>query len=205
MPDAVSQKSLDGTMYGAYDFSSGEHSRVNSVANSLHSSAKPSRHNTGDLAQIAAEVLESDLNPELEYVPCMPMQSVRVAFRDTLLGLQYLHYQGIVHRDIKPPNLLQTIDHRVKISDFGVSYLGRPLHDEEVPEELSESEAHDLDDEAKELAKTVSTPAFSLLSCALRIRWRTLPLSPRRSMFGPWESRFSACSMPGRRMSTMSL
>jgi serine/threonine protein kinase len=160
MPDTVSQKSLDGTMYGAYDFSSGEHSRVNSVVNSLHSSAKPSRHNTEDLAQIAAEVLESDLNPELEYVPCMPMQSVRVAFRDTLLGLQYLHYQGIVHRDIKPPNLLQTIDHRVKISDFGVSYLGRPLHDEEAPEELSESEAHDLDDEAKELAKTVGTPAF---------------------------------------------
>jgi serine/threonine protein kinase len=159
MQDTVSQKSLDGTMYGAYDFSSGETSRVPSVAG-LHSSAKPSRQNTGDLGQIAAEVLESDLNPELEYVPCMSMQNVRVAFRDTLLGLQYLHYQGIVHRDIKPPNLLQTIDHRVKISDFGVSYLGRPLHDEEAPEELSENEARDLDDEAKELAKTVGTPAF---------------------------------------------
>lgn len=158
--ETISHKSLDGTMYGAYDFSSGENSRVPSIVNSLHSSANPSRHNTGDLAQIANEVLESDLNPELEYVPCMSMQNVRVAFRDTLLGLQYLHYQGIVHRDIKPPNLLQTIDHRVKISDFGVSYLGRPLHDEEAPEELSENEARDLDDEAKELAKTVGTPAF---------------------------------------------
>lgn len=159
MPDTFSHKSLDGTMYGAYDFSSGETSRVPSVT-SLHSSANSSRQNTGDLAQIAAEVLESDLNPELEYVPCMSMQNVRVAFRDTLLGLQYLHYQGIVHRDIKPPNLLQTIENRVKISDFGVSYLGRPLHDEEAPEELSENEARDLDDEAKELAKTVGTPAF---------------------------------------------
>lgn len=160
MQDSISHKSLDGTMYGAYDFSSGETSRVPSVAHSLHSSANPSRSNTGDLAQLANEVLESDLNPELEFVPCMTMQNVRVAFRDTLLGLQYLHYQGIVHRDIKPPNLLQTIDHRVKISDFGVSYLGRPLHDEEAPEELSENEARDLDDEAKELAKTVGTPAF---------------------------------------------
>ncbi|KAM0715545.1 hypothetical protein Q7P37_009043 [Cladosporium fusiforme] len=160
MQDSISHKSLDGTMYGAYDFSSGETSRVPSVSHSLHSSANPSRNNTGDLAQIATEVLESDLNPELEFVPCMTMQNVRVAFRDTLLGLQYLHYQGIVHRDIKPPNLLQTIDHRVKISDFGVSYLGRPLHDEEAPEELSENEARDLDDEAKELAKTVGTPAF---------------------------------------------
>ena len=59
IPDTLSQKSLDGTMYGAYDFSSGENSRVPSVANSLHSSANPSRSNTGDMAQIAAEVLES--------------------------------------------------------------------------------------------------------------------------------------------------
>jgi serine/threonine protein kinase len=160
MSDSISHKSLDGAMYGAYDSSSGENSRVHSGASGMQPSAGPSRHSTGDLSQIAPEVFESDLNTELEYVPCMPIQSVRVAFRDTLLGLQYLHYRGIVHRDIKPPNLLQTIDHRVKISDFSVSYLGRPLHDKEALEELSESEAHDLDEEAKELAKTVGTPAF---------------------------------------------
>ncbi|KAJ8328315.1 hypothetical protein O5D80_003674 [Batrachochytrium dendrobatidis] len=53
-----------------------------------------------------------------------PIQSVdeaRRIFRDVVCGVQYLHYQGIVHRDIKPANLLWTADHRVKISDFGVS------------------------------------------------------------------------------------
>ncbi|KAF2722537.1 kinase-like protein, partial [Polychaeton citri CBS 116435] len=78
----------------------------------------------------------------LQHVPCMSQSNVRKAFRDTLLGLQYLHYQGIVHRDIKPPNLLQTLDRRVKISDFGVSYLGRPLHEGDHGED------------------TVGTPAF---------------------------------------------
>lgn len=145
---------LEGTMYGSYTpTSSGEPSRATSLSNSIHSISE-------DLALSAAEVLDSELNPELEYVPCMTFQSIRVAFRDTLLGLQYLHYQGIVHRDIKPPNLLQTFDHRVKISDFGVSYLGRPLNEGEAAEDVSESEARDLDEEAKELAKTVGTPAF---------------------------------------------
>nr|OQO28679.1 hypothetical protein B0A51_05719 [Rachicladosporium sp. CCFEE 5018]OQO31927.1 hypothetical protein B0A51_01122 [Rachicladosporium sp. CCFEE 5018] len=155
---------LEGTMYGSYDFSSGEPSRTSSMANSLHGNTGKTRQSrtgsTANMLEIAAEVLDSDLNPELHYVPCMTMPNIRVAFRDTLLGLQYLHSQGIVHRDIKPPNLLQTTDHRVKISDFGVSYLGRPLHGDDTGEEVSESEARDLDDEAKELAKTVGTPAF---------------------------------------------
>lgn len=145
---------LEGTMYEAYVMSSAESSRANSLANS--NSGIP---NPVDLARLATEILDSELNPELMYAPLLSMQQTRVALRDPLLGLQYLHYQGIVHRDIKPPNLLQTGDHRVKTSDFGVSYLGRPLDEGEAGEDVSEHEAQDFD-EAKELAKTVGTPAF---------------------------------------------
>ena len=97
---------------------------------------------------------------EYSYVPCLTIDQARRAFRDTVLGLEYLHYQGIIHRDIKPANLLWTVDHRVKISDFGVSYLGRPIRDDDGDgEDLSEADARPLD-EAVELAKTVGTPAF---------------------------------------------
>lgn len=93
------------------------------------------------------------------HVPCLSISQALDAFRDTVLGLEYLHYQGIIHRDIKPANLLMTSDHRVKISDFGVSYLGRPIREDENNEEIEEADAEILD-EAIELAKTVGTPAF---------------------------------------------
>ncbi|KAI1844195.1 hypothetical protein JX266_009679 [Neoarthrinium moseri] len=96
---------------------------------------------------------------DYSYVPCFAIEDARSLFRETVLGLEYLHYEGIVHRDIKPANLLWTKDHRVKIADFGVSYFGRPIRDGETDEFVSESEARDFDDDL-ELAKTVGTPAF---------------------------------------------
>lgn len=96
---------------------------------------------------------------EFMQVPCLTISQALDAFRDTVLGLEYLHYQGIIHRDIKPANLLWTSDRRVKISDFGVSYLGKPIREDDNNEERAEADADDLD-EAIELAKTVGTPAF---------------------------------------------
>ena len=47
----------------------------------------------------------------------------RCWFRDLILGIEYLHAQGVVHRDIKPDNLLLTEDDVLKIVDFGVSEM----------------------------------------------------------------------------------
>ena len=50
-------------------------------------------------------------------------ESCRCWFRDLILGIEYLHAQGVVHRDIKPDNLLLTEDDILKIVDFGVSEI----------------------------------------------------------------------------------
>jgi serine/threonine protein kinase/protein involved in polysaccharide export with SLBB domain len=44
--------------------------------------------------------------------------------RQAALGLAYAHEQGIIHRDVKPSNLMITVDGQVKILDLGLALLG---------------------------------------------------------------------------------
>lgn len=146
---ADSPQALEGSMYGAYS------------DGGLVSASPSDLALQSILSQITANQLEDWTQDEEDYryVPCLTLAQALDAFRDTVLGLEYLHYQGIIHRDIKPANLLWTTDYRVKISDFGVSYLGKPIREDDGHNEIEEADAAILD-EAIELAKTVGTPAF---------------------------------------------
>ncbi|MFY9941472.1 MAG: protein kinase [Desulfobacterales bacterium] len=53
----------------------------------------------------------------------LPVDKALHYIRAVLAGLACLHYAGIVHRDIKPFNILVTEQDTVKICDFGLSKL----------------------------------------------------------------------------------
>jgi len=76
----------------------------------------------GDTYYIVMEYLpEPDLKRVIkEYAP-LPQRKVLEVSIQCARALAYAHKQGLVHRDVKPHNILFTDDGRVKLSDFGIA------------------------------------------------------------------------------------
>lgn len=53
----------------------------------------------------------------------LPMKTILSMALDVARGMEYLHLQGVVHRDLKSENLVLTDDLHVKLTDFGVGCL----------------------------------------------------------------------------------
>ncbi|KAG6903488.1 hypothetical protein C0995_005511 [Termitomyces sp. Mi166 len=55
---------------------------------------------------------------------CLPEEWTRNYIAEVVLGLEYLHQRGVVHRDLKPDNLLIDQHGHLKLTDFGLSRIG---------------------------------------------------------------------------------
>jgi len=67
----------------------------------------------------------------LYYTSQLDAITARTFFIQMMKGIKACHDVGIVHRDIKPQNLLMDHNFQLKLTDFGLSFLGRDKVDSE--------------------------------------------------------------------------
>lgn len=78
----------------------------------------------GDVAFLVMEFIQGDdLKHHLDRGVRYTLEQSLKIVRDLLSALDYAHKQGIVHRDVKPANLLIEPGGRVKLTDFGVARI----------------------------------------------------------------------------------
>jgi len=79
---------------------------------------------SGDVAYIAMEFLEGrELRDIMNERGVLPVEQVLDVTAQVALGLQYAHEHDIVHRDVKPSNIMLVRDGHAKITDFGIARM----------------------------------------------------------------------------------
>jgi CheY-like chemotaxis protein/tRNA A-37 threonylcarbamoyl transferase component Bud32 len=76
---------------------------------------------SGEHAYLVMEFFDGgDLNKRLDGKPLAPDEALQI-FRELMFALGDIHEQGILHRDLKPQNLMFRSDGSLAILDFGIA------------------------------------------------------------------------------------
>jgi serine/threonine protein kinase len=73
---------------------------------------------------LATELMEGSLRDVIETMAPLPTAVAAFLLEDLLKGIQYAHLRQIIHRELKPSNLLFSDEGVLKISDFGFAKSG---------------------------------------------------------------------------------
>ena len=85
-------------------------------------------HDVGEIERrpyMAMELIDgSVLSDKLEKTRCLPIREVVIIGLQLARALEYAHARGIVHRDIKPGNIMILADGQtIKVADFGIAHM----------------------------------------------------------------------------------
>lgn len=70
---------------------------------------------------IVMEYIDGVQLSDLITTPPLPNEKIAKYMEGLLTSLEYSHRAGVVHRDIKPGNVMITTDDQVKVTDFGIA------------------------------------------------------------------------------------
>jgi CHASE2 domain-containing sensor protein/tRNA A-37 threonylcarbamoyl transferase component Bud32 len=75
-----------------------------------------------DLTYMAMEYLEGEsLQKYCRKGFLLPLRKVLFVVSEVALALDYAHRQGVIHRDVKPANIMVLKDGKIKVTDFGIA------------------------------------------------------------------------------------
>lgn len=118
----------------------------------------------GDNCYIVMEYIEggATLKPACRPEGLLPLGRVIEVIFKCAKALDYAHRQGIIHRDIKPGNILVSGDFEVKIGDFGIAYLNRTDSDQTMVLGVAGSPRYMSPEQISDQTLTARTDVFSL-------------------------------------------
>lgn len=134
----------------------------------------------GDYCYIAMELLEGEnLTSHNKKENLLPSEQVFDLIIKVCEALDFAHSHNVIHRDVKPANLMYTRDGSIKITDFGIAMSARA--DNTTQLEVMGTPSYMSPEQTKGLKLTNQTDFFSLgivlfeLLCGRRpFRGRTL-------------------------------
>jgi serine/threonine-protein kinase len=75
-----------------------------------------------DLTYMAMEFLEGEnLQKHCRKGNLLPLRKILYIVGETASALNYAHSNGVIHRDVKPANIMLLKDGKIKVTDFGIA------------------------------------------------------------------------------------
>ena len=113
-----------------------------------------------DCLYLIFECLPSDLKKLIKSGNYLTLDDIRKYIYHILCGLKYIHSCAVLHRDLKPGNILLDHNYKIKICDFGLARCVNRDTEDEIVEKIPEEKAIEqskLDKHSEFLSKYASS------------------------------------------------